>query len=426
MLSIMTLIIGFCLLTLFGQWRAFDILVWICIVSFSVAFMIDISLSKKYRPYQVPLACGLLLRVFLLLYDLYTDNPLHLPHVGGALSSDPLRFYNTAIESAQGYKTVYGGFFSRFLGFFFRVMTPSRLLAEYIVLLFSIATILAFANILLEINVSQHRKVLSVYLISLLPNYAFMSAILRRETVISFFVSLSILYFIKWLKGDSTENNYILAFVFALVASLFHAGTGLIIASYIFFRIIYSPKRKTFTLDPENLIIAVFFVGIAMFLYGRFGTVLFNKIEKRLSSGNLVTTRDDGGSSYAKYVGDARTPIRMIVFFIPRLLYFMFSPFPWQWRGISDIISFSLSSFVYLLIILRAFKYIRYAKKDDENRLLLVALLFVLLLSAAFFSWGVSNTGTAIRHRDKFIAIIATLFALSERNIKRKTKYYLT
>ena len=52
--------------------------------------------------------------------------------------------------------------------------------------LFSIATILVFVNILLEINVTQRRKVISVYLISLLPNYAFMSAVLRRETIISF------------------------------------------------------------------------------------------------------------------------------------------------------------------------------------------------------------------------------------------------
>lgn len=209
--------------------------------------------------------------------------------------------------------------------------------------------------------------------------------------------------------------NYILAFVFALGASLFHAGTGLIIASYIFIRIIYSPETKKFTLDLKNVIVAMFFVVVTMYLYGRFGTVFFNKIERRLSSGNFATTRDAGGSSYAQYVGDARTPIRMIVYFIPRLLYFMFSPFPWQWRGISDIISFSLCSFVYLLIIVRAFKYIRYTKKDDENRLLLIALLVVLLLSASFFSWGVSNTGTAIRHRDKFIAIIVTIFALGER-----------
>ena len=114
MISIMTLILGFCLMALYSQSGVFDIIVWICIVSFSVAFMVDTSLIKKYRAYQVPLVCGLLLRVFLLLYDLYTNNPLHLPHVGGALSSDPLRFYNTAVKSAQGYNTTYGGFF---LGF---------------------------------------------------------------------------------------------------------------------------------------------------------------------------------------------------------------------------------------------------------------------------------------------------------------------
>jgi len=95
-------------------------------------------------------------------------------------------------------------------------------------------------------------------------------------------------------------------------------------------------------------------------------------------------------------------------------MYFMFSPFPWQWRGIGDIITFLLSSCVYLYIIINSIRYIRRTAKDEENRSIVVALLIVALLIAVVFSWGVTNTGTATRHRDKFIAIYAVLFSLSQ------------
>ena len=414
MMSIFALLLGGCLISLSQNSSYIDVFVWITIILFSAGFFFDIQKSPILKRYIVPLSAGYLFRISLLVYDVYTSDPLGLPLVGGPLVVDHLLFYEAAIGFSQGITTNYGGLFPRFLGFIFAITGASRLWTEFIVLIFSILTIIVFIRIVdkLDIPLSYRRK--GAYLICLLPNYAFLSVVIRRETIITFFVAVSIRYFIDWIRGRDGNKAFVLAFVFALGASLFHGATGLIAISYIFVRIIYSPTKRKYILEAKNIIGAMAFFALFLFVYARFGTVFFGKIESRLSAGVLASTRDAGGSSYAQYVGDARTPIRMLVFAIPRFLYFMFSPFPWQWRGIGDIITFLLSSCVYLYIILNSIRYIRRTVKAEENRNIIIALLIVALLSAVVFSWGVTNTGTATRHRDKFIVIYSVLFSLSQ------------
>ena len=413
MLSFLALIFAGCMVA-FSQSASYtDVYVIISIIIFSGAFFFDIQKIFSYKKYIVPISMGYLIRVACLFYDVYSSNPLKLPLLG-SFTNDPRLFYNAAIGYSQGISTNYGGLFPKLLGVIFSVTGVSRLWAQFIVLVFSLLTILLVAKILEELDIPEKYQKAGVYLVCLLPNYAFLSVVLRRETIITFFIALSIRFFVKWLKGNGGNKAFIFAFVFALGASLFHGATGLIVVSYIIVRIFYSPTRKTYSLEIKNILVAMIFFALFLFIYARFGTVFFGKIESRLSSGVYSATRDAGGSSYAQYVGDAKTPVRMLIFAVPRFLYFMFSPFPWQWRGIGDIICFLLSSCVYLYIILNSIRYIRLLDKDDENRNIIIALLIVVLLSAVVFSWGVTNTGTATRHRDKFIVIYGALFSLSQ------------
>lgn len=425
MLSIIALIFGGGLISFSQITGHINVFVLITISLYTFGFFYDIQKTPAFKKYILPLAVGFLFRIVLLFYDVYTDDPLHLPLVGGPLTVDHRLFYNAAIGYSQGIKTNYGGFFPRFLGAIFSVTGHSRLWSEFIVLVFSIFTILVFVKTVDELNIPVTYRRASIYLICLLPNYAFLSVVIRRETIITFFIALSIKHFVNWLKDKGGNKSFILAFVFALGASLFHGATGLIVISYIFVRVIYSPARKKYILEAKSIIGALAFFALFLFIYARFGTVFFGKIEGRISSGIYSSTRDAGGSSYAQYVGDATTPLRMLIYTIPRFFYFMFSPLPWQWRNIGDIITFLFSSCVYLYIIINAIRYIRLTDKNDENRGIVLALLIVALLSAVVFSWGVTNTGTATRHRDKFIVIYAVVFSLIqstriEIRLKRK------
>lgn len=415
MISLFAFVTGLCLTVLSKDMGHTDLFLSITIVLFSVAFFLDIARSRTYTHYIMALGTGYVFRIALLYYDVYSNNPLNLPLVGGPLSSDPLGFYRAAINYSQGLSSRYGGFFPRLLGGVFAVTGPSRLLAEFIVLLFSLGTLLVFVKILEELGGPRTENRKAVYLIALLPNYAFLSVILRRETIITFFVALSLLYFIRWFRNTAGERAFLLSVVFALLASLFHGATGMIIVSYLFVHILYSPKRQAFSPDIKSILAAVFFIGVAMIIYGRYGTVFFGKVEAKLSAGVLSGGRDAGGSSYARYVGDAKTPVRMLIYAIPRFMYYLFSPFPWQWRGFKDIMTFLMSSAVYLLIFIDAFRYLRIADKKDEKRNLLLAILLIALVTTAIFSWGVVNTGTATRHRDKIIVMYGLLYVLSRR-----------
>ena len=421
MLFLVAIQLLFTLIVLTRFFGHLDMFVLLAIGLFSIAYTIGIIRPVRNRRFFVPLALGYALRVFLLFYDVYSSNPLHLPLVGGPLTSDPYRFYKAAVNYSQGLKTSYGGFFSVFLGKIFSLTGPSRLLAEFIVLLFSVGTILTLVRIVDELDAPMKSKKKGVYLMCLLPNYAFLSVILRRETIITFFIALSLMYFIRWFRGVSGEKAFALSVVFALLASLFHGATGLIIVSYLLIRVLYSPKLGSFTLETKNIVGAIFFFVIVMVIYMRYGTTFFGKIEQRIVAGSYSNVRDEGGSSYAQYVGDANSLGRALIYAIPRFLYYLFSPFPWQWRGFEDIATFLLSSCVYLFILVNSIRSLHVMDKQGENRKLLFALLIVALITAAVFSWGVSNTGTATRHRDKFLVLFAVMFVLSEHpKLRRK------
>ena len=60
--------------------------------------------------------------------------------------------------------------------------------------------------------------------------------------------------------------------------------------------------------------------------------------------------------------------------------------------------------------------------RNSENRNIIIILLIIALASAFLYSWGVSNAGTALRHRDKFITNFALLLVLSLDAIRKSKK----
>ena len=130
------------------------------------------------------------------------------------------------------------------------------------------------------------------------------------------------------------------------------------------------------------------------------------------SLADLASTSALGGSSYAQYVGNSNNPLNMVIYTVPRIVFFLFSPMPFQWRGIADIIAFFFSSLFYIVVSWRTIRYLR--RSDIENKAI-VQMLFIVSFAATFvFAWGVSNAGTAARHRDKMIILFGVMYALTK------------
>lgn len=83
---------------------------------------------------------------------------------------------------------------------------------------------------------------------------------------------------------------------------------------------------------------------------------------------------------------------------------------PLDWRGIFDIISFFLDSSFYLFTLIYAMNGL---KKNNRNKNLSIILIISILATSYIFGIGVSNAGTAIRHRQKIISLFIILLSIS-------------
>ena len=381
-----------------------DVLAVALVCVFSIAFIIDVSNDEKQK-YSGCIICGYLLRVFLLFFDYFGKSIYHLPNSG----ADTEMFYKYSVMLANGLTSEkYGGFIGLF-GRVFSIIGTSRLYGQFIVMLFSIIALLVIIKTIEELSISNEQKIRAVSLVSIIPNYAILSSIFLRESIVSMFVSISLYMFIQYYKG----NSYIyLVFCYAsvLLGMVFHSGIAGFLIGYGIIILIHQNGMEENRTGFIRVLIASLACGISLFLFINYKDVLFAKFLSVNDITDVANTVARGGSTYAKYVGDSTSILNVLVYTLPRFAYFLFSPFPWQWRGGADLIAFFFSGLYYLGIVIISFGKLFNSK--TQYRALLKNMLIIMFCSTFVFAWGVSNVGTAVRHRDKLISVFAVLHAL--------------
>lgn len=387
---------------------------WVVVISIMVVssgVMIDISRSSTLRHYQKEISLGLLWRVFLIVFDRYGQGIFQLPNSG---ADSGMFFRNAALYASTGVASR-GGFFSIFMGQIFRLTGVSQLYGQFIITLFSIVAIVMLAKTLDKImdDMDYDIKKRIVLVVALLPNYAILSSVFLRESVVSMCVACSAYFIVRWMNGYRFIN-FVIAFLLVLFGTAFHSGTIAVAIAYILIVFMFDRRNNKVRMSLKNLPIVVALLGIVFYLYLNYSEILFGKMLNVSSLADVGSTSSAGGSSYAAYVGDSSTPLRMIIFAVPRFVYFLFSPFPWQWRGIADIIAFVFSSLFYLFAFIQGVKSIKYAKANEKKYAFL--FLAIALCTAFVFSWGTTNTGTATRHREKMVIIYAVMYAIGEKS----------
>ena len=145
------------------------------------------------------------------------------------------------------------------------------------------------------------------------------------------------------------------------------------------------------------------------------GDALFGKFARVESAEDIVGTAeyyDNGGAAYNAGFAINNTALNLIVNTPIRMLYFVVSPMPWDWRGLQDIIAFFFSSTVFGYAYYSSIVNLKKKLGTKEKRTLILSFLIFALCSAAVFAWGVSNSGSALRHREKFLFIYIVLIGL--------------
>lgn len=370
---------------------------------------------------------SLLLRLAILFWDIYCRGIFILPNSEGdaVWYKEASRSYAFFGRSEQYDYDEY----SFYIGQLYRFIGMQEITAQYLNVYFAVFSIVLIYKILTSFQVNIKNKKTAIALACFLPNSMMIMTFFLQESIIAFCVVLTLYLYTKWWFSRRVLY-FILAFVPALLGSFLHSGSIVpvvaIVATFAFVSN-HEHKLKISALSTIGALI----ISVAVFLYisSNSGT-LFSKIGGTLSADSVVQhaglTDKVTEADYFIGIGGLPSALDLIVNSPIRMLYFLASPVPWMWRGINDIVAFFGSSIFYIIAFWSAVKLIRhrYGIDRESGMWAFFFVLFIAILFAAFmFGWGVSNSGTALRHREKFTYIFIILYCLTKEMIDRAKEF---
>ncbi|MFH5834131.1 ArnT family glycosyltransferase [Halalkalibaculum sp. DA384] len=273
----------------------------------------------------------------------------------------------------------------------------------------------------------QRYAYIAAWLFALHPTVIEHSAVFLREVQVILFLSLGILYFVKWLKTN--RSLFVVnSFLFTILSSFFHGGMvfGILVMAIVVGGVILSRylralettrvKKGTFL---TTAVVTVGIVVLSMQGLPELSTVgdlsrLLAAEQAADAAGTAVENRAHGGAAYLTGMAPGN-PLDIIWQAPIRVVYFLFSPFPWDISSITHLKGFIDSGFlIYISYIM--WKYRRELWANDIFRY----LFYILLLYVFVFSYGTSNFGSAIRHKSKFMPIIVMFYGLKQYHWRKE------
>lgn len=382
------------------------------VLTASIAVIIYVMKMNVSKSIRLIIIAGFVLRIILVFIDVFA---VRIVDAG----TDDDGFYEASLKLFEnGYAgfsdNIYGGFFSKFLSIAYFFVGSSRFTAQYLNVLMYIISAILFVKTILNLGVSERALKICIFIFCLMPNAILNNAVLRRETIMEACICISLLYFSKWYKSKRLLYA-LLTIIFVALASLFH--TALIFGALIFiiYFALYNQEKDAVSFSINKLgKMTILFICAVIAGVG-FLSLWNNKFSGVSGMDDIYTTasRARGGSVYLE--GYNINSFSDLILFTPlKLFYFIFSPVPWRFRGIMDIISFLLDTLVYVILILKILR----SPKNSPAKLMLVT--FVAM--STIFALGTFNSGTAIRHRLSLLPYLLVSYSITETMRQSKKK----
>lgn len=369
-------------------------------------FVIGISVAllawvcwKADRPLAVLLTVAYLLRLLVLYADTY--------HIVGILFSgtDTENFHaaTLAFLSSNGpIKTNY----TYLLAVFYRVFGDwGRFMAQYFNVLLSFGAILLLYGAMAVSGVSHRIRLFGVAVFSFMPATVCLSGVLLREAWIQFFVMLSVAAFVHWyVRGKLWAVPVCLSA--AIAAILMHEGCigvmAVLVAGLLVCRTWKTIGVRAYM--ATAVLVAVFLLPLLLF-----PELFWIKFTSAAAKGNtLDVVPVVAGSSYLLWMQKLGIGVRLLLSPL-RMFYLLFSPLPFDWRGVTDAGVFVADSLIYLVLTVLMFLRPMWGRAAQLKRM----MVYVVLVVTFVFSIGTSNAGTAVRHRAKFLPVMVLAAALT-------------
>lgn len=396
-LSFIVLIFNIILSHLFYS-EANEFLLSTFLVIFDTIFIgIILCRKKENKSLYVIIFLSLILRIFLMYFELYGRNIFVLPNSG----RDTEAFYTLPFESS--FSSLNGYFlFIRILGSLF---CKQRIMFQFVNVIFSVLVDLIVLKIFDKLNLGKKAKLFGILLISLLPSNMILSAELLREELMILINTISLYYFIDWyLKGKL--SNFVIACLLVVLSAYFHSSMVIMIFGYFYAFIFYNRKTNSNVYSVKTFGRMVLAIGLFILFYVLFYSYInsyFYNIGDIEYLNDKLSYYAEGNSVYLANLAHANSLFELILTSPIKFFYLFASPVPWEWRSIVDICIFMLSSIFYIL----PFK--NFLKKKSP----LVKFLFVIVIIIGF-TYGLScfSVGSAMRHREKALPFVCLLIAL--------------
>jgi len=233
-----------------------------------------------------------------------------------------------------------------------------------------------------------------------------------RESFVVYFMTLGILFYVYWSQKKKPYYLIISVFGFALSTALHMAALMALLALILYYiwRALSSLLTgKIYSLINTIIVIAV--VGVGLYYLNSTGwglsTIGGEGAIGEFGVEELIERRGgDRRAGRAAYLEGmvATSPLDVFWQTPVRMTYFLFTPFPWMMSSVWDFVGL-FDSLLYVLIIFGIYRSIPVLREDPEK----LALLFMLIGMVIAFAWGVTNYGTAMRHRAKLIPLAICL-----------------
>lgn len=203
------------------------------------------------------------------------------------------------------------------------------------------------------------------------------------------------------LMQDGKISNVVKSFLNVTPAIIFHSASIAHWGCYFLIFMIWNVGEKRFMFQKKTggtLLLGL--LGIMFLLNTSLADLLLAYFGNDYSLYHITHLYfEPGGSDYLRGM-DCRNWIEFVPFTLIRMFYFLFSPLSMDMRGIVDLLAFFMDGLP-LFVIIMSMVYMMKKMKGQFNthRACLITTLLGGLMMAFIFSWGVSNAGTAMRHR---------------------------
>lgn len=388
------------------------------ILHIMITIILLLSEKKQIRSVVV---WAYIMRVITLFIDLFLRDTIILPSSG----ADTETYYRNSLVVAENLNLVGASdnisIYSEIMGMLIKLIGPMRIYLQYFNILLGLTIIFGIFRILTLLNIHRKTKKIILCIISFMPNAVILTSIFLREAFITFFVTLSLYFFVKWYLNNS-KFNMILAIIMILFGSMFHSGVIGIGLGYIFSFLFFNHKSKQIIFTTKTISYSVLIVCLLALFMSTLGEAVLFKFNDLENSSDLFESTSGVGSGGSAYLQNLEiTNLFEFLIYSPiKLLYFYFSPMIWDIRGLSDILTVIIDSSVYIGIL----SYILLTRRFlTKNRILIIMLLLIIIVTGIIFGNGVGNAGTAMRHRFKILPIFLIVLSIlldSVRNSKKQ------